>query len=317
MRKVMLLAFVLALVLATTSCGNNDEKPISTQLGNTAGNVANYGDVTEDDNYCYYQEYRDNVYTLYRASKDFKEKEKILDVKKGFNELNAHGNYIYYIDGFPGFLQRMSLDGKKSHKLITFRMVSNVVISGEKLYYRLSGFNDDAGKVYCCDLNGRKKKLLAKEVTDFFVDGDTIYYTNTADEEFLWAMDISGENKRRILKRKVLQFILDEKYIYYIEREETLRLFRLNKETLQEECINEERCNSINLLGDWIYYATREKDGKIYRMTKDGSKKEIVLDINAAEINIAGNSVFFREAKEDFGWYRLDLTTNSLEKLSD
>lgn len=313
MKKVMLLALVL--LLAFLPYDNESDKDVNAQLGNTAGNIGKGGFVTEDENYCYYSELSGD-YAIYRTSKDFKETEKIVGGRFGFAELNVCGDYIYYTDGRPGVLQRMSLDGKRRHKLITLRMVGNVVISGNRIYYRLSGFNDDWGKLYSCNLDGRKKKFLAKQVAGFCVDGDTLYYTNLEDDHSLWSMDVSGENKRKLIDREVYDIIVDERYVYYTDWGSKSKLFRMEKETLRDECINEERCGGINLSGDWIYYSNLSDKNSLYRISKDGKLKEKLFDGNIASINIVADSVFFERIDKDFGWYRLDLNEKCVVKLA-
>ncbi len=76
--------------------------------------------------------------------------------------------------------------------------MGNVNICGNRIFYRRSSFNDNWGKVYSIDLNGRNKKFLAEQVRTFCVDGDIIYYSNLEDGNALWAMDVSGENKRKL-----------------------------------------------------------------------------------------------------------------------
>lgn len=315
MKKVLL--FALVFILAVSSCKNEPDEFVSTYMGNTAGNIGNSGIVAEEESYCYYSGYL-NDDALYRASKDFKTTEKIADSNLGFSQLNVYGSHIYYTDGSPGALQRMSLEGK-DRRLLTLRSVGNVHVGGDRVFYRASDFDDDWGKLYSCNLNGRKKKLLAKKAREFCVDGNTIYYVNMEDGNSLWAMDVSGNDKRKLVDEDVLGLNFDEKYIYYNEWE-SFNIFRMDKQTLQTECISKEQCEEINLAGDWIYYCNRSDEGALYRISKDGSVKEKLADGRAATINVAADTVFFvrmAQKAEDWGWYMLNLDERREIKLAD
>ena len=282
------------------------------KLGNTPGNIKSDGNVVENEHFCYYSpiSYDDNA--LYKENKETGEVGKIAVGIHGMGQLNIYGNYIYYCDGFPAFLQRMTLDGKRN-EYITFREVRNVAISGNRIYYMISEFDDDWGKVYSCELNGKRKKYLAKEISEFCVDGDTIYYTNMEDEDSLWAMDIYGKNKRKLGYKSVDNLNFDEDYIYYNEIED-FRIYRMNKQTLQSECINETERGMVNLYGDWIYYCDDEK--WLSRISKDGKIKEKLFAAQTGRVSVVEDSVFFQISEGDYDMYRYDLNSKEVEVLS-
>lgn len=315
MKKILLL--VLVLLLALPLRYDEPRGTVVLQNGNTSGNISNGGDATEDENYCYFAvSYGDKV--LYRASKDFKTVERIAGCMHGFCELNIRDGYIYFTDGSPNGLQKMSLDTKWSRH-ITFREVGNVHISGERIFYRASDFDEDWGKVYSCNLDGSSRRFLAKKVSEFCVDGDTVYYCNMQDGYTLWAMDTHGRNKRKLVDKYAFSLNIDEKYIYYLDGD-NLKIFRTDKETLQTECINDEPSEGINVAGDWIYYANRNDKKSLYRISKDGKTKERLADGDAVAINVVSDTVFFSrmaDRSEDWGRYKLDLNTRQLVKLAD
>ena len=125
MKRALLFALLFALVFS--GCKSTENEISDEAAGNTAGNINNSGLVAEKGQYCYYSATFDDK-VLYRTSDSFKTMERIGGSTHGFDQLNVYGDYIYYTDGSPGFLRRMTLDGKK-RKLLTLTEVGNVFIS--------------------------------------------------------------------------------------------------------------------------------------------------------------------------------------------
>ncbi len=311
MKRILVIALIVLLAFLPHKPEIAEEDPY--KLGNTPGNIGEDGRAVEDEKFCYYAFGGRDDKAMYKASKDFKTVEKITNSMYGIGQLNVYGDYIYYCDGFPGCLQRMTVDGKRK-KYITFRVVRNVVVSGNRVYYMISEFDDDWGKVYSCELDGRGKKFIAKAIAEFCVDADTIYYINRDDGDCLWEMDVSGENKRKLGTEAAVNINFDEKYIYYNEVE-GFGIFKMDKQSLQSECINKEEHGLINLSGDWLYYC--DDEDWLCRMTKDGKRKEMLLDARVGTINVVTDSVFFQLAEENYGRYRLDLKTKEVFPVSN
>ena len=304
MKKLLPYCFLVLLFLFT-SCVAKSQVESKGELGNTAGNIVNGGYVAENENFFFWATLGEDK--IYKSNKDFSENKEIFEGKFGVTEINVADGYIYFTDGTPGYLRKMTIDGKKS-KILTFSHVENVIVSGERIYYKTSEKEYGKEKVYSCDLNGRNRIFLAKNVSQFCIDGETIYYTKSDDRHSLWSMDLFGENNRKLNSEHTINPTFDDKYIYYTTAE-NFNIFRMDKENLQTECINAERCASINIYGDWIYYGTNRYLGPLCRMSKDGKTKEVLLNAPIAEINIVDNFVFYRLLENGAGRYRLDLKT--------
>ncbi|MEE1301476.1 MAG: DUF5050 domain-containing protein [Bacteroidales bacterium] len=316
--KKFALYIVLALLLL--SLGNNinlTEENIV--LGSDPGNIQSHGHVTEDEAFIYYTSAQSDV-SIYRATTDFSKKTEIIKTTLGAHFLNTHEDYIYFVDGLPGFLWKIKKDGSEKKKPVLFRNMTNVIISGNRIYYRLNlidglwfkaeWIEPFFGTIYSCDLNGGNKKLISKEnILRFVIDNNFIYYS---DESYaLWRMDTLGNNKENIYPTRCSLPEFDEKYLYFSDGN---GVYRMDKESLQKEVITEQALEARNLHGDWIYY-TKDREGDIYRISKDGKRKELLLESDVVAFNIAGNSIFF-ELYND-GFYRFDIETRRLTKLSD
>ena len=303
--KKLLLYCLLALLLLFTSCAEKSQVVSAGALGNTPGNIANGGCVAENENFFFWATLGEDK--IYKSTKDFSENQEIFEGKFGATEINVADGYIYFTDGVRGYLRKKAID-RKNGKLLTLCHVENVIVSGERIYYKTFKPEYDEEKVYSCDLNGRNRSYLAKNVSQFCIDGETIYYTRRDDKNSLWSMDILGENSRKLNSEYTINPVFDDKYIYYIV-DKSFNIFRMDKETLQAECINDERCADMNLYGDWIYYSKNRYLGPLCRMSKDGKVKEVLLDAPTAEINVVGDFVFYRLLEKDTGRYRLNLKT--------
>ena len=303
MKKLLPYCFLVLLLFA--SCAAKSQVESQGKLGNTAGNIVNGGYVTENENFFFWATLSEDK--IYKSNKDFSENKEIFEGKFGATELNVADGYIYFTDGIPGYLRKMTIDGKNG-KILTFFNVENVIVSGERIYYKTIEKEYGKETVYSCDLNGENQIFHTNNVSQFCIDGETIYYTKSDDGHSLWSIDLFGGNSRKLNSEHTINPIFDNKYIYYTTAE-NFNIFRMNKESLQTECINDERCASINIYGDWIYYGANRYLGPLCRMSKDGKIKEVLLDAPVAEINIVDNFVFYRLLENGAGRYRLDLKT--------
>ena len=238
----------------------------------------------------------------------------------GVNYLNTSGDYLYFVEGDPGFVVKMSKNGGIKWPVI-MKQATNVIISGDRIYYRLAPcdgiwlkvekYADPWGSLYSCNLKGRDKKLISKEeILRFVVDGDFIYYSD--QNYFLWRMDISGENKELINSAVCSLPEFDQKYLYFTS--EGRYVYRMDKETLKKEVLAEKGIEARNLHGDWIYY-TKDREGDIYKMSKDGKTNELLLESDVVSFSVAGNSIFFELYGK--GFFRFDIPEKKLTKLSD
>lgn len=303
MKKLLLCFLVLLLLLP--SCRAPNEVASAGELGNTPGNIVNGGFVAENENFYFWATTGESK--IYKSTKDFSKNQEIFEGKFGATEINVADRYIYFTDGIPGYLRKMTIDGKKG-KVLTLCRVENVIVSGERIYYKTFEMEYDKEKVYSCDLNGKNRIFIAKNVSQFLVDRETIYYINRDDGHSLWSMDLSGKNNKKLNSEHTIDLVFDNKYLYYTVAE-SFNIFRMDKETLQAECINDESCATINIYGDWIYYGANRYLGPLCRMSKDGKIKEQLLNAPVAEINVVDNFVFYRLLEKSTGRYRLDLKT--------
>ena len=252
-------ALYIALAILLLSLGNK-ATPLedNTVLGSDPGNIQSQGHVTAEEEFIYYTSPKSD-FSIYRATADFSKKEEITKTTLGAHFLNTHGDYLYFVDGNPGFLWKVKKDGSERRKPVLFRSMTNVIISGNRIYYRLNIIDGPwfeaewvepyVGSIYSCDLNGRNKKLISKEnIPRFVIDGNFIYYS---DENYaLWRMDTSGNNKENIYPTRCSLPEFDEKHLYFSDGN---GVYRMDKQTLQKDVIYNDGIEERNLQDDGIY----------------------------------------------------------------
>ena len=287
MKKIALYIGLAILTLIIISSITPAEK--NTGLGNVPGNILNGARVAEDEESFYYSNYADSCRKahIYKVNKNSLETTKLATtISCAADHLNVTEKYIYYTQGLSGSIWKMSKNGF-FRRPVLLKQVTDVIISGDRIYYRrelLDGPMIDTewlkpymGSIYSCDLNGRDKKLISKEeILHFVVDGDKIYYLDHTDNNSVWRMDTTGENKEKLHSKKTAELKIcvpnfDEEYLYFTADD---CLYRMDKETLEKEILLKDSFEDMIVYGDSIFFCTSEYEchekksrGKLFSFT--------------------------------------------------
>lgn len=271
--------------------------------GNTTGNIQNGGYIVEQNGHYYYMNPMDYDHLYEMDSKG--ENTKPLSRWKYCYELNLCENEIFYIDGMPGAIWKLSLRNGWKQKLVHER-AGNLIVTDRYIFYRRSE-DSDWGKLYRTNLSGHRKKLLAHDVSVFGVENEYVYYVNTQDDGALWRMTLDGQNPQRIIEDTINCFVYDNEHIYYNSGKNGFSLCRYNKELGTVEMLDNSQCFNLNQDEDWLYYRNQSDQGNLYRIRKDGSEKQLLATGNIVDINIINDKVYYRKVTEDAGYYILDV----------
>ena len=293
MKKTSLLAALLTLILAIVLViflWNRKTEPAK-EILSSAGNIHNGGYVLEIDGEYYYNSQEDDC-SLYKITADGKE-EKITGGGHRFYEMNYCDGYIYYITGTPGMVNKTSVDGK-IHKRLVSQRVGNLLLYNDRMFYRLSE-DDDWGKLYSANLNGKNRKLLAQRVLNFCIYGGRIYYCDIENESALCSMKLDGTDKVKINDSYASYISTENGMLIYSDDNRDGKLYVYDIEAKAEKCISEDKCWNINSNKDWIFYRNQSEKGSLYCISFDGSESYMLIEGNISHIVVTTDYVYYRD----------------------
>lgn len=282
--KYILAGALLLIFLSSCSASKND-----LAFDQHAANIQNGGYAVS---YCDGVLYADpeDYDTLYYRQKDGTT-EKIAG-KRYYYEMSVCGDTLYYVSGEPGSVWHLSLNTKAEKKLIGQR-VGNLLVYQDKLFYRLSE-DDDWGKLFCADLNGKQKKLLTENVRDFCVYEDRIYYSDFR-ENTICSMKTDGTEAKILQSADVSGLFAENGCLVYADRNRGGKLFTYDLLTGKETCICEDTCWNINGNTERIFYRNQSDGGSLYSIRFDGTDKQCLIRANIHDIVVLENELFYRD----------------------
>ena len=170
------------------------------------------------------------------------------------------------------------------------------MINDDHIYYRLSEDND-WGKLYCADLNGRNRKLLKKRVESFCIHDDLIYYYDL-DNNALCSMNIDGTQSKVISDSYAENIFVQNNMLLYSDYNRDDKLFAYDLKNNIEKCISEDMCWDLNGNKDWIFYRNQSDSGNLYCISFDGKVKYKLIEKNITDIVIVEDEVFYKDIDE-------------------
>lgn len=269
-KKGIVIAVVIALIVIVVLMFGLLSK---NGVGNTIGNIRNYGYATIDGNYIYYLAPNDDssAVGIFKIKKDASGEGKELFMEDmDVVSINVSNGYVYFIGVSPdAFSETDELDNK-IYKMKTNGSNLTVINDNE--------FNNDCYEIY--------------------VVNDSIYYIGTDNK--IYKMDLNGGNRTAVADNKTGYLGITEKYIIYNEEigeAEDYTTYIMNLDgTNQRPIIEGQRLYSVNISGDYVYYTNVEK--KICKTKIDSGESEVLLDTTAYNMNLYGDYIYFLNYKD-------------------
>lgn len=263
---VVIIAIVLAIGLMVMLLTKNG-------VGNTIGNIRNYGYATINGNYIYYLAPNDDstAVGIFKIKKDGSGEPKQLYMEDmDVVSINVYNGYIYFIGDNPN---ESTEEDKIDNKI--YRMTTN----GDNLtVINDNEFNNDCYEIYV--VNG------------------SIYYIGTDNN--IYKMNLKGGNRTLVSDNQTGYLGVTDKYIIYnVEvgdaADYTTCIMNLDGSN-QRPIIDGERLYSVNISGDYVYYTNVDK--KICKTKIDSGKSEVLLDTTAYNMNLYGDYIYFLNYKD-------------------
>jgi len=315
---VLSILVILALIVAMIFSKRIAMNPAGT-VGNTAGNLNNGGLFCEYDGTVYFSNKTEGG-SLYAMKPDESEIKRLNTLKVG--NILAGGKYLYYfqtgssseassfgqIEGMKSF-NRCRLNGSD---IIT--LTKDVVVTGQLvdnyLYFLVA---KNSGPIfYKIKIDNSERVDLADYIINpaCAVNG-TIYYNNTQDEHYLYALNTANDTTSLIWKGNLWYPVLEDDYVYYLDVENNYRLCRYSLSRNSIQVLTDDRVDCFNVGGGYVYYQKNGQDAALKCMLTDGSNVQVIAEGNYTNINMTSRYVYFQEFGNDSAMYHTPVGSSS------
>lgn len=304
-KKIILICISIIIILAIIICilfipkdsqGRNLANRVYTffmgeknAVGNTIGNIRNYGYIATDENYLYFMAPNDegSAIGIRKIAKDN---------LTGESEMLIEGNWqivgLNYMDGYLYFVTMADPSDENSDDIVDNKIYRMKTDGSEATIINDNDFNNDCYEIY--------------------VVKDKLYYIGL--DECIYYMDLDGNNRTK-LNDYASGFIgITEDYIFFnkiIEDEQTsaeetsdssvinYETYMMNLDGTNEHPVMEgEKLYNINVVGDYIYYQTSY--GYPSRVKIDGTENTMISDEVAYSMIVTEEAIFY------LNYYKVD-----------
>jgi hypothetical protein len=288
---------MLALLLLCTSCSKqaqnvNDEKNSSgeeinanentntenVKVGNTQGNLNNYGIVAGQGEWVYYS---NSDMGLYKMKTDGSQKTKLSDEEGG--AINVYDNWVYCLastDRDTSAIYRIKTDGSEPHNM-TDDSIASMSVVGDWIY-----FSDIEGNIKKLSHDGKNTIKLASDSNGW------IYYAGFNEDGSIctYKINTDGENKTKISDSWMDYLSINNGWMYYLTDD---KIYRMKLDGTDAMKVCDDGVYEFNVSGDWIYYSNDSDEGKIYKIKTDGSTKTKVSDDISMRICLVDDWIYY------------------------
>lgn len=284
-KKIILcLAIILVLIILCIIIF----RPKSDKVGNTIGNIRNYGYVTSGGKWIYYLAPNEDStkVNIFRIKKNGTNKESLFSTDLNIISINYYKGYLYFI-GMEGYddiettensdvvdnkIYRIKADGSKELEVINDNDFNNdcyeIYVIKDYIYY--IGLDQN---VYKMKLDGSDSELVKDNGTGYLGMNENYIIYNAENT----GIDENTENPEGIDEDSL------EESESVLNHDEYVTCVMNIDGSNSKPIIKGKRLYSVNINGDYVYYT--DSDKKIYK-TKIGSEvEELVLDTSAYNLN--------------------------------
>lgn len=326
-KKEYLIIGVIALVFL--ACLISVMLSSNKKVGNTIGNIRNYGYACLDGKYIYYLAPNEDstAVGIFKIKKDGTgDKKELFMEDLDVISINVSNGYIYFIgigteeytdaDKEDNKIYKMKTNGEDL-TVINDNEFNNdcyeIYVVNNKIYYIGTDNN-----IYSMDLNGGNRTLVSDKGTGYLgITDKYIIYNATADDSTdytTYIMNIDGTNQRPILEGQRLYSVgIYNDYVYYTNVDK--KICRTKLDSGESEVLLDTTAYNLNLYDGYLYFlnykdtASEDYTVCLYRIKADGSEKEATslkeLDSYSSFINVIGDWVIYMDSNETEGFINL------------
>lgn len=299
---IVIFAVLIFLTLVTKIQEHIPDNP-SGVVGNTAGNLNNFGLFCERGDTVYFANAYDNG-SLYSMNIDGSNLKKLGVAKVLY--INADDNFLYFYQPLTsgaggeglGFvlgssgLHRSDHDGKKL-KCITRGVFQVISLMDNHLYLQEAVEGADTLLTYKLSRDGKAKE----QISDFLMNpacclDSKIYYNGTKEDHNLYAY--ADGSSSTVLEGNMWFPVVSDGYVYYIDLDTDFNLCRKSLSGGEKEILYDGRIESFNVGGGYVYFQTVDKEApSLCRVRIDGGDFEQVMAGACNNINVTSTYTYF------------------------
>ena len=285
----------LLCMLLLSGCQGGQATYTGDGWGNSAGNIREVGYIAKgEDGYCFYLDDEEHGPGLYHLD----ETGELTCLRKGLAyQINVVGDQVYFVNGLPGYICRISTSGK-GFKVIKHTDVLQLCVNPSCMVYKYGA------TVYIADRNGKSARVLAGNVLEYVVHNDTIVYVQYhTDQDGIYQVGLDGSNRTRLFEVVPESLTSNGKSIYYSVyteesqfQKESASVYQINEDGETVQLPIEDRIWNMNAAQDYIFYRNQSEGGQLYRTDLDGANQTRIWEGSCFYINVLDDFVLFRDA---------------------
>ncbi|MGN1299303.1 MAG: DUF5050 domain-containing protein [Candidatus Scatovivens sp.] len=319
----ILLIVIIILIIAGYYMYNAGLLNFNSKIGNSIGNIRNYGYMAESGGKIYFvaPDEKGEKMCIYRCDKNGDNKKILLSEDWDILGLNIIKNNIYFIaiddsvepedenDTVNNKIYKMKIDGS-GLEIINDNQFNNdsyeIYAIKDKIYYIGTDSN-----IYYMDLDGQNKSVVNSDATGFLGITEKYIICNVQekDEEgnsktVTYSMNLDGSNRKAITGERLYSINIVKDDVYYVNEEKNV--YKVNLETGEKSEVSKTAAYNMNISNNVIYfmnYCDEQYNIAIYKMDLDGSNEEKLLQLDSYStfLDVVGNKVMYMDSNDEKG----------------
>ncbi len=267
------------------------------KIGNTTGNIANFGIAAIDGDWLYYN---DGI-ALYKEHINGSGQKKLVEERTSF--LNVIDDWIYYASSNNLNIYKISIDGS-GKTVVNSDKSTYLNVIGEWIYYVNESDDgkickirtDGSGKTRVSDVRAKGLSYNGQWLVFINLDDASPKVVNKfgfSEPDFgrIYKMKPDGSDLSSLNKDETELICVSEDWVYYISRNDNHSIYRLNINTTALEKVNELKTEYINFSDGWIYFVSNG----IKKIRSNGTGLKKVYKYSTGFINVVGEWIYFLE----------------------
>jgi hypothetical protein len=273
---------------------------VAFEVGNTGGNLQNGGLTCESGGILYRIGIQGDVIGIYKVTEAG---EATLVVAGIASQLNVANGFLYYVSQATGGLYRIVLPDGDPELVCRDKLLFALVVD-DRIYATLA----DGGALIVMDGDGSSREtLVPKGCYDIGLDGQTLYYTNTASGEFCMRNLTSAKTTSFPMSGRCYAQMFNGR-VYYQDENNGKRLTSCTSEGGDVQVLTEVAATGLNVTSRGIYFINKDDGNTPYRVALDGTGAQQLASVSGDYTSVLGDDLLLIDAAGKFYQIRDDGT---------